>query len=632
MWNVAILALIPGVALAGHGTAPVRVAAAAVADNSAPASTVVRSGRPTKEGDGPSQGLLRMTISATTERIPLPRTRSPIVLSTDALVRRIRLTPGKGDSAALLLARVLKHAGFLCPQVALKYGVVELTCRSARIETQLTHERNETYLDINELRGLPWRPGPDAPPAYHYDPWRVGLGQSCPGKSPAARGECELKGGHLLEAAGHFRQALDTTARQMACVRLGDLAIATGDPITAAGWYRRAGSFGMFGRVADARLCELDGRCLTTTQQVLRAFDTTGMPEPLRAETTIRAARAEAYAGRLPSAAQVIARQVKAHGAASVCREDGELLCRRILIAAMRAADAAVNPRWLASGGTGGSGGSEGKSGTPKKPPLEGPEREYLEQLVETYLALVGWDKGPMAVDLAQAAAPLASRLGAPAFGGNLLAAMAPQVPDAQLSDHLLLAAETFLDGDNWARARIVVEYAQSRLPPSELKRTRRSGAAGSSDGSGKSAAGSSASAASAGALQGARWNAVFQALAAAAAQDEVSPAQQAAIDVEFRSTVNELKRARELAERARSVLNGTRDARGQSPGSGGGSAGAGDSSAAAPGTRSTRSPSGGAERGPSAATTKPDRSSDGSAALAKNFDQNVEKNAEAPR
>ncbi|MEP6652751.1 MAG: hypothetical protein ABJA82_05305 [Myxococcales bacterium] len=622
MWNVAILALIPGVALAGHGSAPERVAAAAVAGNPAPANSVVRSGRPTKEGEGPSQGLLRMTISATTERIPLPRTRSPIVLSTDALVRRIRLTPGKGDSAALLLARVLKHAGFLCPQVALKYGVVELTCRSARIETQLTHERNETYLDINELRGLPWRPGPDAPPAYHYDPWRVGLGQSCPGKSPAARGECELKGGHLLEAAGHFRQALDTTARQMACVRLGDLAIATGDPMTAAGWYRRAGSFGIFGRVADARLCELDGRCLTTTAQVLRAFDTAGMPEPLRAETTIRAARAEAYAGRLPSAAQVIARQVSAHGAASVCREDGELLCRRILVAAMRAADAAVNPRWLASGSSG-SRGSRGKSGTPKKPLLEAPEREYLEQLVETYLALVGWDKGPMAVELAQAAAPLASRLGAPAFGGNLLAAMAPQVPDVQLSDHLLLAAETFLDGDHWARARIVVEYAQSRLPAKELGRARRTGAAGASDGPGNSAR-------SVGALQGARWNAVFQALAAAAAQDEVSPAQQAAIDAEFRSTVNELKRARELAERARSVLNGTRDARGQSPGSGGGRAGAADSPAAAPKTRSTPSSSGGTEGGSSAATAKPDRSSDRASdrALAKNLDQN----AEAPR
>ena len=45
-----------------------------------------------------------------------------------------------------------------------------------------------SYLDINELRGLPWRAGADAPPSYHYDPWKVGLGQSCPGRIPGGAG------------------------------------------------------------------------------------------------------------------------------------------------------------------------------------------------------------------------------------------------------------------------------------------------------------------------------------------------------------------------------------------------------------------------------------------------------------
>ena len=48
--------------------------------------------------------------------------------------------------------------------------------------------------------------------------------------------------------------------------------------------------------------------------------------------------------------------------------------------------------------------------------------KEDVEQLLETYLAIPSWEKGPWAIEMAQAAAPLAARLGATAFGGNYAA------------------------------------------------------------------------------------------------------------------------------------------------------------------------------------------------------------------
>ncbi len=499
VWTVAILALIPGLAL---GVPP----------------------SPKPSGDEPKG--LRTTTTATTERIPLGPSQGSMEMSTDALARRIRLRPSKKDSSAALAARIAKHVGMLCPDVRVKDGWVELSCRSRRIEVQITREGKTSYLDINELRGLPWRAGPDAPASYHYDPWRIGLGHSCPGKNEASQGECYLKQGLTLEAAGRFRAALATKDRQMACVRLGDLALGIGDPVTAAGWYRRVGDFGFFGRIASGRLCELDGTCLGSTEDVMRTFDPKGLPEPMRAESLMRAARAEAYAGRLSSAARIVARQARDHGMTSICREGGDRLCRRIVLEAMGMALLEVGP--VAGMVVRGAGAAAGPRPTAR--PLEKAERENIEELIETYLSFPSWEQGEMAVEMAQAAAPLAARLGAPAFAGSLLASLAPFVPAAQLSDHLLLAAETFMFGEHWARARIVSEYAQIRLGPKNLKT--------------------------------ARWAAVLRTLTGRADEDEVPPAVRAAIEAELVLTLAELKNARGALAKAEGVLGGARDAK----------------------------------------------------------------------
>jgi len=524
VWNVAILALIGAWDLAGN---PVKAAGSAGSDREVP------------------QGL-RMTMSATTERIPLLHLHAPPELSMDSLARRVRLIPSRKDQADALAAQIMKHAGVLCPKVTLKGALVEMTCRDARFEAQITKEGRNLYLDINELRGLPWRGGFESPPSYYYDPWRMGLGQRCPGKSPAVRGECALKEGNTLEAAKQFRAALDTSARQMASVRLGDLAVATGDPITAGGWYRRTGDFGYFGRVAEARLCELEGKCLHTTEEVLRAFDPTGLPEPLRAESQVRAARAEAYMGRLMSAVHIISTQERAHGMASICREGGELICRRIVLQAMQETmlpaarlAASANPR-AASGDAAAQ--------------REKTDKAYLEELLEVYLAIPSWDQGPMAVELVQAAASVAARLGAPAFGGNLLAALAPQVPERQLADHLLLAAETFVVAQSWARARIIVEYAQSRA----RSRARASDGRVAPGGDGKATAPSMAREQG---LRGPRWKAVYRALSMRSEEDEISPAVRAAMEATFAATLIELKKSHATLAQAESVLRAGKDA-----------------------------------------------------------------------
>ncbi|HEY8924901.1 MAG TPA: hypothetical protein VIU64_11015, partial [Polyangia bacterium] len=197
----------------------------------------------------------RLTTSATVERIPLSGLRGSVECSVDALMRTIRLRSSQ-DPPAKLLSKIAGRTGGLCPTVAIRDGAVELTCRSRRFDATIVRQAKAQYLDINELRGLPWRSGLDRAPGYFFDPWRVGIGQACPGKADAARGECLLKQGNLLKAARFFRLALSTQHRPMASLRLGDLALATGDPVTAIGWYRRVGSVGVFGQFAASRLCE----------------------------------------------------------------------------------------------------------------------------------------------------------------------------------------------------------------------------------------------------------------------------------------------------------------------------------------------------------------------------------------
>jgi hypothetical protein len=484
------------------------------------------------DGRAEAPSPVRLTTAATVERIPLPGLRGPLQCTVDSLARVIRLRPTK-DTPAALLARIVGRTGTLCPHASVRDGAVELVCRSRRIEAELGRQGKTQYLDINELRGLPWRDGADKAPTFFFDPWRVGLGQTCPGKADAARGECQLKQGHLLEAAGLFRSALTTQHRQMASLRLGDLAVATGDPVTAIGWYHRVGALGVFGQLAASRLCEIEGTCFGSSEAVRRVFDPTGMPEPMRAEISIRAARVEAYLGRMQPAIKIMADQIQAHGVASLCRENAELLCRRILLQAMReAALAPLPPPPSASSDAhdsddDASTDGDGATAAPGAPAVG--ETAHLNNLMQIFFALPSWDQGPLAVDLAEGGAAIALRMGAPAFAGNLLATAARDVPDRRLSDHLLLAVEAFVHAHDLVRARVVAEYVEMRLGPK-----------------GRS---------------GDRWKAALKAIGSQADEDEVPSELRAEIEKEIAASLDGLKDARAALDKASAVLRGVNDA-----------------------------------------------------------------------
>lgn len=502
--SVAILTLIQAAALAAPATSragsPAREAAAARGAPKLPVAAAPLAAGPVPQVARASEraAAQRLLTSASAARIPLPPTRGPVTLEVHALESLVRLRAPK--DAKMLAARLAGPVAMLCPSVVVRDGAVELTCRSRRIDGQLTSEGKARFLDLVELRGIPFREGPDHPPFIHYEPLRSGLGQACPGRG-AVRGECKLKEGEVVEAAASFRSSLESRARALAAVRLGDLALRIGDPLTAMGWYRRAGTLGVFGRVALARACELDGKCLATLEAAARVFDSTGLPEMVRNEMVLRGARAEAYVGRLDAAVRILGAQFKAHGPISVCRSDTELLCRRIILEAMKEAgeDARTAVREPAA-----------SPGTPPAESGAARDRAYWEELLETYLALPGWDQGPLAVELAQAAAPVASAAGAPLFGGHLLSALVPEVGEPGLSRHLMLTAETYLGGRDWARARLIAEYAEARLGKASLADPR--------------------------------WGRIRQSLGLKSDGDEISPELEKAIQKELAATLAELK------------------------------------------------------------------------------------------
>ncbi|HET6149050.1 MAG TPA: hypothetical protein VFH68_16040 [Polyangia bacterium] len=468
---------------------------------------------------------MKLTTSIVAERIPLVPLRGPIEIVVDPLGARIVLRTAKPQPA--LAAQVTRHAGEICSKVLAIGTTIELRCRTRRFEAILSTEGSKKFLDIQELRGLPWRGGPDGPPFYHYDPIRTGIGTACPGGNAIARGECALQAGRQLQAATFFRAAMELHDNQLAALRLGDLSLSTGDPATAMGWYRRAGVAGAFGRMARTRVCEIEGTCLASSDIVKRVYDSRALPEPVRAEMSIRGVRAEAFAGRTESATRMMWQLIRNGSLAWVCREGGEIVCRRLLLQSMRdAAVAEVTPEVnaaaeahptaatpapvqvareltppdggapvdaripgapvdvripgaqagaparaavLASASRNGAGGAEpahraGVSASGTTTPASSGELSVAEMAFEIYLALPAWDHGELAPELSEAAADLAERVGAPVFGGNILAAVVPVVGPVQLPTHLYRAAELYFEGDDLARARLVIEYGRARL------------------------------------------------------------------------------------------------------------------------------------------------------------------------
>jgi hypothetical protein len=225
--------------------------------------------------------------------------------------------------------------------------------------------------------------------------------------------------------------------RRLASLRLGDISLRTGDPATAAGWYRMTGRFGSYGRMAVARLCELGGGCLGELRK--RVFDSTALPEPLHGEMLLRGARAFAYIGAVKDAMADLLEAMRANP--HTCDDDTRVLCRRLVLFA-----------------------------------LKFPDSEGSQQALEAYMNLPARTEGLLAIEMVRAAAEKALDLGAPLFAGHLLAASVPWVEGTDvdaISDHLLRSAEMYLVAKDPPRARTLYEYAEGRIGRKRLSGPR---------------------------------------------------------------------------------------------------------------------------------------------------------------
>lgn len=376
-------------------------------------------------------GPLVSTVLST-ERIPLPKTRGPVELMVDPLAAQISLEAPR--DLGVVAARVAAGLGDICPRWEVVGSRVVLKCRTQRLQAAIVDEPPKRYLDIHELRGLP-REDPDQRLDLFYDPVKVGMAGPCPGRSPAARGECALRDGQLGEAETQMKLALEGYDRTFAFLRLGDLAARRKDFAAAALMWSNAGSGGPFGRLAVARLCELRGDCIGGN--VGHIFDAGEIVEPVRTELALRAARIDAFAGRTASVVKRLA-DILARPDAGGCSRVGQRFCRRLMLAALE--DRGID------GG---------------------------RQAVEVYLTLPGRTEGPYEVEMGRAAAARSAELGAPIFAANLLASVAAGVKPADSAEHLLRTAELYLAGKDQPRAQLVLDYAETRLGPRQLSGVR---------------------------------------------------------------------------------------------------------------------------------------------------------------
>lgn len=368
---------------------------------------------------------LALTVSA--ERIALPAAAGPVRLEARPLERRVSLRVPAAATAAL--ARRLRGASRLCPAVDAAPGEVVLRCTARWVRAAVVEGVPGPSLELFELSVPPWRPDEEGPPLVPFDGAALGLGP-CPGEGPAARGECALAAGDLAAARAAFEEALAAGASAHAQLRLGDLDLRDDRPAAAVERWRRARAEAPWGRLAAARLCELEPGCLAAGGRAA-VFDALAVERPLRADLVLRRIRLRALAGDLGGAARAVADDSRPAGACAAAAA----WCRHVLLVALR------------------------------QPGADG------AAALAAYLDVPGRGDGPLALELARAAADRALQAGAPRFAAALLAGQTGRVPGDELSDHLRRVVELYAGAGDAVRGREVARFARTRLPAAALAR-----------------------------------------------------------------------------------------------------------------------------------------------------------------
>lgn len=360
------------------------------------------------------------------ERVMLPIPPGA-TLENRAFDRTLRLKVGGKVAAAA--ARKLQRASQLCPDASADGDDIVLRCRIGWVRASLSDTGAGPALDLAALRVPPWRPSEEGPPLVPFDTAALGLGP-CPGQAPQVQGECALRAGKVVLARQRFRAAAQAGFAPLAELRLGDLALQDDDPDLAVMHWRRARAEAPWGRLAAARLCELEPACLGS-DQLEAIFDAGAVARPLRADMVLRRARLRAFAGDLVGTAIQLADEVEGP-AGTACRA-APFYCRHLLLAALRL------------------------------PPPEG------SLALSAYLDTPHRGEGPLAAELLDAAARQAELAGAPAYAASMLAAVTARVAPEALGPHLLRVAELYLEGGDRTRAEEILRFARTRLPAREL-------------------------------------------------------------------------------------------------------------------------------------------------------------------
>jgi hypothetical protein len=370
-----------------------------------------------------SENDLLVTTAYERLRLPTPATQ----VAVEGLGRRVRVFV-TSDAAAF--AAVLRpQLGRLCPRVTSTSGEVDLECLTTRLDARLVRDGPRAFLDLRQLRGLPWK-GADAAPVLRRIP-----ASACPGRDAVAKAECAFHEGDGTAAARRFQKLLDDPSEaSFAALRLGDLALEDDDVAEAIRWWKKAGEVGPWARLAKARLCEADGRCLGDHTQET-CFDSGGMTESALDEMELRRWRALAFGGNVGDLATAVLASFRNTAPRSPCIAD-QRLCRHLLHSAM-----------------------------------ERPSTRGADEALEVYLQLPERETGPLSVDLAISAAAVAELNGAPAFGAGLLAAVTARVPAFRQPEYLARTLGLYVAGRDLARARVIANYAKARLPPALLRK-----------------------------------------------------------------------------------------------------------------------------------------------------------------
>jgi hypothetical protein len=361
-----------------------------------------------------------LALTREAERLALPPSAHAVRIEARPFTREwvLHLPPAAVAPAAL----ELRGASRICPDVIAGEDRVTLRCTTARLRVSVVRDAAGTGVDVFRLSIPPWRPEDEGPPLVPFDLAGLRLAP-CPGRTPEIQGECALAAGDLDRARELFQQAVAAGPSALARLRLGDLALRADDPSSAVAHWRLARSEAPWGRLASARLCELEPKCLAS-EAFEAVYDTTAVEHALRADILLRRARLAAFDGQLLQAAQRLSAESAPGGACEALPG----WCRRMILLALE---------------------------------LPGPDGT---EALTAYLELWGRREGPLALELTRAAARQAERAGAPAFAANMLAAATGSIPAEELEPHLRRVTGLFLAAGDRARADEIFRYARSKL------------------------------------------------------------------------------------------------------------------------------------------------------------------------